>query len=300
MGISATEIDSCNRKNMTCIVFGQGLIGCCVTNLLSIRSGTATIHIDVDWSDVDSLLNASSSLDKYRNNSAIEIVWSAGQGGFIATSSEMEKELYVYEKAINHLNQKFEGLITVNLVSSAGGLYEGQRYIDEHTEVKPRRPYGFSKLRQEEFLQIEDIPHRIYRVASAYGSVGQKARVGLINAFLINAIIGRTTKIFAKADTFRDYVFNVDVARFIVDDMLYARSNRKTIVCSGRSVSIQTLVHMISHITRKKIKVNYVPNSGNDEDMVFSRSLVPPDLRVTSLEEGIRMVHTSQKFINIS
>ena len=183
MGISVTEIDSCNRKNITCIVFGQGLIGCCVTNLLSIQSRTAAIEIDVDWSDVNSLLDASSILEIYRNNNGIEIVWSAGQGGFTANSSEMDKEFYLYEKTIRFLKQKFEGSITVNLVSSAGGLYEGQQYIDEYTEVKPRRPYGCSKLRQEELLIMEGIPHRIYRVASAYGIARNKARVGLINAF---------------------------------------------------------------------------------------------------------------------
>ena len=60
------------------------------------------------------------------------------------------------------------------LVSSAGGLFEGQRNVGDRSQPSPMRPYGFLKLRQEKLLQ--DAPPALSLEEKAKQSLSAKSR----------------------------------------------------------------------------------------------------------------------------
>jgi UDP-glucose 4-epimerase len=297
MGITSIPLNTRLHKKTMCMVFGQGLIGYKISQQLSLYRTAPVTQTAINWTDSDMLVSSVSHLQSCGKADHIEVVWSAGRGGFFSSEAEMRQEFNTYKKVIKKLNENKKGTLVVSLISSAGGLYEGQRFIDKNTTVTPRRPYGVIKYKQEQLLAQLAIPHRIYRVASAYGIAQEHSRVGLVNALLLNSKIGRTTQIFANPDTFRDYVLNTDIARLVAGDICFSRPGGTQIICTGRATSIHTLINLIKQMINRKVNVNYVSIDDNDEDMVFSNKIVPSNLVVSTLEEGILLLAASQHAI---
>ena len=71
------------------------------------------------------------------------------------------------------------------MISSAGGLFEGQTFCDARSAPTPQRPYGEGKLNQEQLAwgRKGDAKIHIFRPSSVYG-VSPSGRIGLVTALI--------------------------------------------------------------------------------------------------------------------
>lgn len=288
MSLATFQLDS--RAEDFCVVVGLGLVGGAVAKQLNnfavlIERGTTAI----DWTQADSITGA--ILKSLTGHSVIhlDLVWAAGRGGFAASQEEMDAEYAVYAAVVTQLQDKYGAGLTVNLLSSAGGVYEAAGRIEQVENIAPLRPYATSKLEQEAILTERNIAHRIYRPSSVYGLGG--SRMGLIQTLIKNTVTGQPLNIYADQNTLRDYVLNLDVGRQIVSDILSRYPSVTRIIATGRSTSIAMLLNLIQRITGRSPSASFRVNSSNSQDIVFAPRLFIDNLPTTSLEEGIRVVY---------
>jgi len=134
------------------------------------------------------------TLDK---NIDFEIIWSAGKVGVSSIEDECENELRFFKESIQSLLSqlyKFNNLIIhFILISSAGGLFEGQSFINKDAKPTPKRPYRNYKLAQKKFLSTlvnSSIESKIiYRPSSVFSIHNNTGRKGLLTVLFENDII---------------------------------------------------------------------------------------------------------------
>jgi len=180
------------------------------------------------------------------------------------------------------------------LLSSAGGIYENSTFVRSLDAVSPQRPYAYWKLKQEALLSELSIDARIYRIASVYGYKQGAGRLGLINTMIRRTLNRESILVFGSQNTLRDYIYHFDIARYIVAN-LTQNIFKIEILASGKATSICALINMVERLIRRRVKVLYVDGIDNSNDIVFDRHLIPKNLQLTSLEEGVLNVFTRMK-----
>jgi UDP-glucose 4-epimerase len=278
------------RSGNYCVVVGLGLVGGAIARKLSdFAELIARPVASLDWRQSEAIVAAIMATLEYQSVSRLDLVWAAGRGGFAATKEEMDTEFNVYAEVLEQLDRKFGDALTVNLLSSAGGVYEAAGRIEHIDEIAPTRPYAISKLEQEALLAELGISHRIYRPSSVYGLGGR--RMGLIQTLVKNTVTGQSLNIYADQNTLRDYVLSADVGRQIVSDILTQEPGLTRIIATGRSTSIAMLLNLIQRITGHSPAASFQTDPSNSEDIVFAPKLFANNLPTTTLEEGIRLVY---------
>jgi len=274
-----------NSKKVYLIV-GLGLLGKRISKQFtkSIEIGTS-IFINNDWNNKRTFLSEVEPIIDPSSN--IEIVWSAGKSGFASSDQQMQIETDYLINAIEIISN-LSSNVTVNIISSAGGIYEGSGRVSHVDQIAPLRPYGDWKIKQENYLKASVDRCRIYRASSIYG-IGEKySRKGLINLLVARSIDNGYANIYGLQTTLRDYVYHDDVAHYIVATILSSAPSMISILASGRATSINTLQNMIEQITGRIVKVTFQRVS-EEKNIIFDKHLVPKNLNKTTLEEGIRL-----------
>lgn len=282
-----------SKKQRLCLVVGLGLIGQQIAKHLALY--TKQIKLDpkklFDWNKPKEISDTLTSIINTHKAKQVEVIWSAGKAGFAATDADMEKEFATYTEVMHSLKTIKLDELCINLLSSAGGIYENSGIVDNLEDISPSRPYANWKLKQEQFLHKHNFKCRIYRISSVYGIGNETTRIGLINHLVKNAKVSKGTLIYAQQNTLRDYISNYDVARYVTQNVLNNTNNCIELIASGRAVSINMLINMVSQITRRPVKATYLTGYENDNDIIFSNKLLPKNLKHTSLEEGIRVIN---------
>lgn len=222
-----------------------------------------------------------------------DVVWCAGKGGFASTDEELASELEAFEAVVGLSTRLYEGMrdakAAFHLVSSAGGLFEGQRWIGETTAPAPLRAYGRAKLSEEEMLgRLPGYVRRVvYRASSVYGYTVH-GRVGLIPTLIQNGMNNRTTRIFGGTDTVRDYVFGDDVGDFVAGEVIAAgRGSRTIILASGKPTSMTEVIQRVEFRLGRRLYVQFEPNPSNARPNSVRPSALPWGWHPTPLEVGI-------------
>lgn len=267
------------------VVVGLGLIG------RSIAARLASLepqHIlrqpygDEFWSNSDLLCALLAESLPGTADSELELIWCAGKAGFSASTPETAAELAFFGAALRTLRAEYGNRLKVSFISSAGALY------DERSDSLT--PYGELKKSQEQLLHELDIQCRIFRVGTVYDAPADGIRLGLVAKLISDAQLGLPTTLFANAHTRRDFLLVDDVALYITTSVISNEGSVQRLLVSGRAVSLQTLVLMLEKVIKRKVKVNFMTTTHNDNDLLFSRSDLPENFKVTSLEEGLRLV----------
>ena len=156
------HIKKSDNHSIHIVQLGIGLIGNCISDKISRLKGEhceEITKVKIDWFDTDSILNQlkllERSIDLNYKEDKIHIIWSAGKAGFSSDEKECNQEYLVFKKVIDFFNSSFCKACTqkfMYLFSSAGGLFEGEYVDNKHKTPKPKRPYGFLKLNQENYL----------------------------------------------------------------------------------------------------------------------------------------------------
>lgn len=306
--LTHTDIHSLDKRIV--IVFGVGLVGSAIVKSLTLLDKFHVSKQESDWRVLDNfqlqLNDLSNTLDA-GNLKRIDWVWSAGKAGFAANANEVQTEFHFYRvflEQLTELEKKFDikDKSFVHLVSSAGGLFEGQRVTSTDAKPQPKRPYGQLKFKQENLL-LDKFPGRcrIYRPSSIFGFYATGKRVGLITNLIINTLRSKVTSIYGKIDTQRDYVWEGDVADFIAGKVWFdfsskAGSSEIYFLVSAKPTSIFEIVYTIQTITKLKVLQKFDKTFSNSDQIIFSHSILPDGWKSSSLNTCIRKIY--QKGLN--
>jgi UDP-glucose 4-epimerase len=309
---SKTPATAGSRKQII-LLFGLGLIGREIFSVLdetgNYNSHEIIFHWDISPEYTNNFNKISIKVSKLLSESNHEddclptelvFVWSAGKGSFGSNEAELKGELNNFNNVLNFFNDLSCNyptiLSTIHMLSSAGGLYEGQRFINADTAEKPLRAYGFLKLKQEKIVaDAEFITNKyIYRPSSVYGYVRSKSRIGLIPSLMVNGICHQVSNVYVNMNTLRDYVFASDIGQYIGNTIVNNSSQGITkiiILASGRSSSVYEIKFLIEKLISRSIYVQYSPGYINPVDNSYARDVLPSHWNPTALETGISRIH---------
>jgi len=289
---------------------GFGLIGQSIAD--SLKQNTPNLKTEkeykVNWKSIESFKIGLENLFEYleqkegtTKTSSVSIIWSAGKAGFSASDDECNSELIFFKSAILSLLSLCTRLgyseIYFHHLSSAGGLFEGQKFINKNSQARPLRPYGHLKLRQEEFLSgLDDISSlSIYRPSSIYSKHNVSGRKGLISVLIENGISNKVTTITGSDDTQRDYVLDKDIADYVAAQ-IKSKPDKKLyrhFLIDGKASSILEIRSIIERLLNRKLLLRYSFVNQNKADMSFTPSLKPATFYTSSLSTNIYSLYYS-------
>ncbi|MDA8019990.1 MAG: NAD-dependent epimerase/dehydratase family protein [Thermoanaerobaculia bacterium] len=283
------------------LLFGAGLVGRRIGAAL-LRRGWTCRETTTPWTDGPRLLDHLRQAERWVQQVGpcrLDVVWSAGRAGFAADEEQILGEEANFRRLLDmvvRVASSTSGQIVFHLISSAGGLFEGQRHVAAGSCPCPQRPYGVLKLRLEELLANLDFPRpisrRVYRLTSVYGPSVRGGRRGLVPTLLHNAREGRATTIVGQLTTLRDYVFTEDIARHIADAwVLPTQPDRCEILASGKPTTIHEIVHHVHKVVHRTPALVFAARRDNATDITFAPSVLPPDWAPTDLETSIFQLH---------
>src|SRR6185437_6053098 len=178
-----------------------------------------------------------------------------------------------------------------HLISSAGGLFEGQKHVDRTSVPRPLRPYGHAKLEQERLLSRLPGQTRkiIYRLSSVYGFSGTGTRFGLVNTIIQNSVRRQSSNIFGNLHTIRDYVLVSDIGQFVADRLRHLDLNSHIFsLASGKPTTIFEMLKRMEKIVGRRFFYTFDSVRKNATDMSFSPAILPQFWQPTDLETGLR------------
>ncbi|MBL9051147.1 MAG: NAD-dependent epimerase/dehydratase family protein [Tabrizicola sp.] len=282
-----------NRDPLTVLLFGLGLIGATIDRALRQRFETTTVDLPYSWNDParregeKTAIRAALPL-----TGRVALVWAGGQNGFGASDAEMQLETALLAEIVQFaVALGRERAVDFHMMSSAGGLFEGQTHCTTESVPHPLRPYGRGKLAQETLLlATEGLSRRvIYRPSSVYGMT-QSKRIGLVTALVSNVLHGRTTRITGSPYTLRDFLLADDIGQFVAQQIVSpppGPDNRTHLLASGRSASVFEVIERIRSRIDRPVFLQYDSRPTNAGDMSFLPSALPPDWQATPLASGI-------------
>ena len=225
----------------------------------------------------------------------IDIIWAAGRAGFSSSLEHIIPEMDAFKNVLGFARD-LSGRAEIaghsfHLISSAGGLHEGQRRVDSTSRPRPMRPYSYAKLEQERLLMASPprIRKMIYRLSSVYGFSERGGRLGLINTIIHNSIRHRPSNIFGNALTIRDYILAADIGTFVANQVFgYDMKSRTFTLASGKPTTIFEILNRLEKIMHRKLLLKFDTMQVNATHISFSPSILPRRWYPTDLETGLR------------
>lgn len=291
------------------LLFGAGMVGSAISTALQQTGSMAAESLMLEWNgdSFASQLSAIESraielLEQVDTESAgtrgFQFLWCAGQAGFQSSDQDTRRELQSFEQVMScmeRLADRFPDLpATMALMSSAGGLFEGQRGVSVETVPDPSRPYGRLKLQQEQRLlgSPARIRRKIFRLTSVYGYVRRHQRRGLIPTLVANGLCQRVSQITGYSTTIRDYVWIEDIAEYVVRTLLDndGADSSVEVLASGKPSSILEIQQIVENAIGRPLYLRFTPDATNGVTMSFDPSLFPAGWRPSELTTNVRKI----------
>ena len=280
------------------VVFGSGLIGRSIVQAVIRQGYEFSKTLPFSWTEAKARSEQASQL-KQRilagRATQFDVIWAAGKAGFGAGPAELESEMLAFLDVVRLSEDLVEEAPSTkhyfHLMSSAGGLFEGQRFVTAATLAAPLRPYGFAKLEQEVRCRAirTEIVTSIYRPSSVYGFSGTKGRAGLITVLCNNAWQHRPSRIFGTAATVRDYVLVHDIGQFVAQRLIApSRRSQTLLLASGKPSAMHEVLSLLAKVVGRRLYVSFDPNPSNADHMSFAPEALPDRWQTTDLETGMR------------
>jgi UDP-glucose 4-epimerase len=288
-----TPVNNNDGKLPVVLLFGAGLVGGAILNkLLSLSLYNARQFI-FSWDNANEQLDVLKNVGLFiKESSEVEVIWSAGKAGFFSDRHEINRELQVFKRILGFLDRNISCDKSIRLISSAGGLYEGERVVGKNSGIHPKRSYGELKKSQEEYVSNLDgfKCKTSIRLASVYGYIRKGQRIGLIPTMIKNGLENKETKIFGQLSTLRDYLFIDDIARMFTEIIFMNKNSHEILLLSSnKPTSIMEIIKLIEHAIRKRIYIRFVA-SKNSEDITYYDNTNPCKAYFTTLNVGIKKV----------
>lgn len=297
-----SPIDERKTKRVV-LIFGLGLIGSSISTSLRRRVSSQVIEFPFSWVCADKrsdqirdvLLFLKKHIAGFKPYAEIDVVWAAGKAGFGGSRDVFESEQESFNSVLEliHGNDLSDyALVRLHLISSAGGLFEGQRKVDGSSVINPLRPYGEAKVRIEDEVKKlnSSIVSHIYRPSSVYGYAGMNGRAGLVVAILNSVLRNTTARIYAQPDTLRDYVYVSDIGRFVAQTIAFRTGPSQIhFLASGKPTSTLEVIKLIERVMQRRISVQFELTADNTEPNTFQAAARPDHWNPTTLEVGVNI-----------
>lgn len=272
-------------------LFGVGLVGSAIARALE-AGGYRGERLAFPWGDPGTWrprLEAVSA--RLAGVGGLAVVWSAGRAGFASGAGECAAEEQVFG-AVLAMAGGLGARVDFHLVSSFGGLFEGQRVVGRGSAPRPRRPYGELKLRQEERLAAATGLARrvVYRMSSVYGPAPAGQRRGLIPSLVADACARRVSHIGGRPSTLRDYLWAGDAGRFVARQVRERRGDAVHLLGSGKPSSIGEIVQRVESALGRRLYLQYSTSPGNPRDISLAPSALPAGFVPRHLETVVRQL----------
>lgn len=134
--------------------------------------------------------------------------------------------------------------------------------MEEFHQCKPVSVYGFTKLWQEQLIQVfaktENLDYIIFRLQNVYGPKQElnNPYTNILSTFTNSIFRKNEVELFEDGNMTRDFVYVEDVAAILTKSIYSKKSFSKTInLGSGESVTLKKFVNVISLLTKKKPKI---------------------------------------------
>ena len=133
-------------------LFGAGLIGCSILAGLAGIAKYAQKHFPFSWQNAGERQQHANEIERYIAELAgtegvpcvVSVIWAAGRAGFLSTSPEILEELSAFRDVLAFADRLGSRLSSArhmfHLTSSAGGLFEGQRLVDQELQTRATTP----------------------------------------------------------------------------------------------------------------------------------------------------------------
>ena len=178
------------------------------------------------------------------------------------------------------------GLKKMIFASTGGAIYGEPDYTpqDEEHAIRPKSPYGLSKLTSEKYLQyyeqVYGIASTSLRFANVYGPrQNAKGEAGVIAIFISKLLAGETVFIYGDGNQTRDYVYVEDV----VEAMRVALEKNEGgtyNIGTGVETSVNTLYDRLKTIISSNATARHEPGRPGEQ----KRSVLSFDKILRELE----------------
>lgn len=291
----------------TIAVFGSGLLGSALVGSLQARAAFERRALPVRWTDPDASVRQLSSvrdellqaLGRTRD-ATVQLVWATGRAGFDSTELEARQELESFRNVLQLARDVASATpgtrVSFVLLSSAGGLFEGQRNVGTSSEPAPQRRYGRLKLSQEELLRADTsglIP-KVYRLSSVYGYIRPRQRLGLIPTLIRNGLRHQETVILGTMHTLRDFIWVGDVSRFLAAVLLdeaEVSTPSTFVLAASKPSSLCEVHHRVEATLGRRIYVSYALGPTNTADITFAPSVLAPGWHTSDLPSNVARIY---------
>lgn len=297
-------------------IFGVGIIGSSIYKYLLGKDTFEQNILPFSWTKIhlhkyqlqnienrllQKVENADTDYKVKKQNIFFDILWSAGKCDFYSSEKETFEEFTCFKKILSFMtNIKFIQSnidLTVHLISSAGGIFEGSAQKQLENKPSPIRPYGFLKLKQEKFVLNlpSHIKKKIFRLSSVYGYIDVKKRMGLIPTLIYNGLTHRVSSIVGDVSTLRDYIFCMNIGNFIGNNIIDhdQEPEKLFLLASGKPSSIGEVQKEVQDTIGRKIYIKYLNFKNNRRDICFNKNQIPKNLQLTDIRTGVRRIYSN-------
>lgn len=245
----------------TFVVGSGGMVG---RSILALNTDFRAMPIKIPWEDKTKSIEV---LEKFcaqlSPHEKIGVVWAAGAGVVGTNAKALSEELDVFDAFVQSLVKSKCSITSFTLISSAGGVYSGNKetLISEETRVNPTSNYGQLKFRQEMILTSSGKQNAfkvvIARLSNVYGTnQNMNKRQGLISNLVRATFSREPLSIFVPIDTRRDYINSHDVGQRIGRLVKRAEELEEElivkIICAGKTHTISEIIGEIKAVSKRK------------------------------------------------
>lgn len=241
---------------MTEIVIGQtGLIGNSIYKRIKVK-------IDCTPKAWDEL-SLIKTINELHFKDDLKIYWAAGQNNNNSREKNINEEIKLVDNFLTNLNFKSLRLKQLNIISSAGSIYAGNKdkVISNKSPVSPISLYGRSRLIIEnlfkDFCAKNEINLNIFRLSNVFG-VRRKTKIssGLINN-LIQANMNRIpinifVPLFVKQDYIDTEFVSANIIKIVNNENAHKNLINTFIFSRNQSHSIKEIIGLIDRFFIKK------------------------------------------------
>ena len=203
----------------------------------------------------------------------------------------------------NVLNSCVKNNVSVIAASTAAMYEESKEPLSESSSIKPKSPYGESKLAMEQILydysKIHHINSLSLRIFNVFGKGQNIKYAGVITKFLENIRNDKNLTIFGDGNATRDFVSVNDVVDAIVLAIKRIEGKRGEIinVGSGNSIKISELAKMMISISGKdSSRIEYKPE--NNDEIINSKSNISLARKMLEFSPKISLREGLEELIN--
>lgn len=185
------------------------------------------------------------------------------------------------------------------IYTSTGGARVGEpEYlpVDELHPLNPKSPYGISKHTAEHYVwmysQLYGTDYLIFCFGNVYGPRDDPESKRVIPLFIDKMIKGKAPEIFGDGNQTRDFIYVVDLAKFIVGSLDKNPEHKLFHLANGEKVTIMKIFNILKDLSGFSGKAKHVGSvEGEVRNIVLNTSLARTELDWSpqhNLEDGLK------------